>query len=182
PEPAFASSQSESSDIAGDVVESMRQVAEESKLPLDNGRPVAAKTGTHQWGSTDQNQNAWMVGATPQVSAAVAMLAEPEGTSGPIKDADGSIVYGSGLPGEIWQEFMNTYLADKPVEELPEPGKIGQFQNVPPPKPKTTTSEPPPSEETSKPSEPPQSEETSKPSETETSSEDSCGFFGCPGG
>lgn len=178
PEPAFASSQSESADIAGDVVESMRQVAEESKLPLDNDRPVASKTGTHQWGSTDQNQNAWMVGATPQISTSVAMLAEPEGTSGPLKDADGSVVYGSGLPGEIWQQFMNNYLADKPVEELPEPGQIGQYQNKPPPAPKTTTSEPPPSE-TSKPSEPPQSE-TSKPSESETTSEESCGFFGCP--
>ena len=37
----------------------------------------------------------------------------------PIINMDGRIIYGSGLPGAIWQRFMSTVLAGTPVEELP---------------------------------------------------------------
>jgi membrane peptidoglycan carboxypeptidase len=53
-----------------------------------------------------------MVGYTPQVSCAV-WLGSGDSTH-PIVDANGDPEYGRDLPGQTWQRFMNTYLANKP--------------------------------------------------------------------
>jgi membrane peptidoglycan carboxypeptidase len=76
---------------------------------------VASKTGTQGLNATD-NSDAWMVGYTPSVSTAVWM-----GSQGlqPITNAQGKIIYGSGLPGQIWQEFMDSVLEGTPKEQLP---------------------------------------------------------------
>jgi membrane peptidoglycan carboxypeptidase len=101
-------------DVASDVTFALDSVAKSSKRGLDGGRPVAAKTGTQGLGA--ENSDAWMVGYTPSISTAVWM-----GTKGvaPIRNANNKIIYGSGLPGQIWQEFMNTVLAGTPKEPLP---------------------------------------------------------------
>ncbi|MCU1620183.1 MAG: peptidoglycan glycosyltransferase (Penicillin-binding protein), partial [Modestobacter sp.] len=102
-------------DVASDVTFALEGVAAYSKRSLDGDRPVASKTGTV--GSNDQdNSDAWMVGYTPSMSTAVWM-----GTDGrdPIVNAQGKIIFGSGLPGAIWQEFMDTVLAGTPEETLP---------------------------------------------------------------
>jgi membrane peptidoglycan carboxypeptidase len=52
-----------------------------------------------------------MVGATPQVSAAVWA---GTGYHKPIYDAAGLPLYGAELPGQTWKLFMDTYLAGKP--------------------------------------------------------------------
>ena len=57
--------------VANDTTLAMEDVAAGSEIPLDNSRPVAAKTGTVQLGTTDQSSDGWTVGFTPQVSAAV---------------------------------------------------------------------------------------------------------------
>ncbi|QXG74316.1 penicillin-binding protein [Modestobacter sp. L9-4] len=101
--------------VASDVTFALEDVAKSSKRPLEGDRPVAAKTGTQ--GLNDQdNSDAWMVGYTPSISTAVWM-----GTQGSaaITNVQGKIIYGSGLPGAIWQEFMNTVLAGTPEEPLP---------------------------------------------------------------
>jgi membrane peptidoglycan carboxypeptidase len=102
-------------DVANDVTYALEGVAAYSKRPLEGNRPVAAKTGTQGLNSTD-NSDAWMVGYTPSISTAVWM-----GTQGaaPIENTLGNIIYGSGLPGQIWQEFMNTVLEGTPKESLP---------------------------------------------------------------
>jgi membrane peptidoglycan carboxypeptidase len=102
--------------VANDVTYALTDVAESSDLPLDGGREVAAKTGTQGLNRTD-NSDAWMVGYTPSLSTAVWM-----GTDGraPIRNVGGSIIYGSGLPGDIWQQFMNTVLEGTPEENLPD--------------------------------------------------------------
>src|SRR4029453_11642419 len=38
----------------------------------------------------------------------------------PIINSKGQIIYGSGLPGAIWQQFMNTVLEGTPKENLPD--------------------------------------------------------------
>jgi membrane peptidoglycan carboxypeptidase len=104
-----------SPDVANDVTYAIEGVAQYSHRALNGGRPVASKTGTV--GSTDaDNSDAWMVGYTPSLSAAVWM-----GTDGnqPIVNAQRRIIYGSGLPGAIWQKFMDTVLAGTPEEKLP---------------------------------------------------------------
>jgi membrane peptidoglycan carboxypeptidase len=102
-------------DVASDVTFAMEDVAKSSKRGLAGDRPVAAKTGTQGLNKSD-NSDAWMVGYTPSLSAAVWM-----GTQGAtaITNAQGKIIYGSGLPGAIWQEFMNKALAGTPEEPLP---------------------------------------------------------------
>jgi len=102
-------------DVASDTTFAMEDVAKGSNRSLDGNRPVAAKTGTQGIDAVN-NSDAWMVGYTPSISAAVWM-----GTQGndPITNAQGKIIYGSGLPGAIWQEFMDTVLAGTPEEALP---------------------------------------------------------------
>ncbi|MGY2080711.1 transglycosylase domain-containing protein [Modestobacter sp. SYSU DS0657] len=101
--------------VASDVTYALEDVASYSKRSLTGNRPVASKTGTQGLDRTN-NSDAWMVGYTPSLSAAVWV-----GTQGlaPIRNAQGSIIYGSGLPGQIWQDFMDAALADTPVEQLP---------------------------------------------------------------
>jgi membrane peptidoglycan carboxypeptidase len=88
-------------------------------VPLADGRPSAAKTGTEgiQTGpNSGQNSDAWMVGYTPQVSAAV-WVGSGNSTAA-IKDAYGQPEYGRDLPGRTWQLFMDSYLAGAPQEPV----------------------------------------------------------------
>ncbi|MDA3630018.1 transglycosylase domain-containing protein [Saccharopolyspora sp. WRP15-2] len=138
PRPAFdPNDPHRNRNLAANVTESLLQVADHSHLPLD-GRPVAAKTGTHQYGNGDSadNEKAWTVGYTPQISTAVSMSAgDAQHPVLPVRDANGAPVFGSGLPGHIWQQFMNAYLAGKPVQPFTSAEPIGQFYPPPPPPP-----------------------------------------------
>ncbi|GAB3352944.1 transglycosylase domain-containing protein [Modestobacter lapidis] len=138
-------------DVANDVTVAMREVAGYSKRALDGNRPVAAKTGTQGLNRSD-NSDAWMVGYTPSLSTAVWM-----GTDArlPIETSTGSIIYGSGLPGAIWQEYMDAALAGTPEEPLPSKAIIkgDTGEGVPEPAPEPVA---PPSE--AAPSQPQQSE------------------------
>lgn len=96
--------------IARNVTESLLPIPKSSNIGCANNRACAGKTGTHQLGETADNAKAWMVGYTPQISAAVSMGAEENNKQMPLMNSKGKIVYGSGLPGQIWQKFMNTYL------------------------------------------------------------------------
>ena len=108
-------------DVANDVTFAIEGVAQASRRPLDDGREVASKTGTV--GSSDEdNSDAWMVGYTPSISTAVWM--GHDDPNEPIVTASGKIIYGSGLPGAIWQQFMNTVLDGTPKENLPDKALI----------------------------------------------------------
>jgi membrane peptidoglycan carboxypeptidase len=104
------------SNVANDTTYAMTDVAAHSRRSLDDGREVASKTGTQ--GQGEDNSDAWMVGFTPSISTAVWM--GNDSPSQPIEDVNGRIVYGSGLPGAIWQEFMDTVLDGTPEEDLPD--------------------------------------------------------------
>jgi membrane peptidoglycan carboxypeptidase len=110
--------------VANDVGLTLEPIAAWSLDPLAGGRPSAAKTGTEgidagpgvPAADVGQNSDAWMVGYTPQVSAAVWV-----GTSGsgPISNSDGGEEYGRDLPGKTWKLFMDAYLQGQPDEPLP---------------------------------------------------------------
>jgi membrane peptidoglycan carboxypeptidase len=128
PTQAFSPDPTTNAQIAHTVTESMTDVAASSQDGLAGGRPNAAKTGTAQFQNTNHNSEAWMVGYTPQVVTAVWFgdKKQPAPIYGNYHNGYGSNhgydVYGREEPGFIWQAFMNTYLAGKPVE---------QFRNVP---------------------------------------------------
>ncbi|HEX3813292.1 MAG TPA: transglycosylase domain-containing protein [Mycobacteriales bacterium] len=116
-----------SAQVANDVTYSMESVAAYSGDALD-GRQSAAKTGTAQLAETGQNKDAWMSGFTPKVSATVWVGTDQ---SKPILNSAGNIVYGSGLPGQAWRSFMNSYLADSAPQPLPSAPVIGSGDTPP---------------------------------------------------
>ena len=112
--------------VANDVTLALEPIAAWSGVPLSGGRPSAAKTGTEgiQVGKyAGGNSDAWMVGYTPQVSAAV-WVGSGNSTS-PIVNSYGAPEYGRDLPGRTWQLFMNTYLAGKPAQQMATKQEIG---------------------------------------------------------
>jgi membrane peptidoglycan carboxypeptidase len=99
--------------VARNVIEAMLDVAPKKGYDLP-GRQVAAKTGTAQLeGSATDNRDAWMVGFTPTVSTAVWVGSD---RSDPIRNAQNRPIFGSGLPGQIWHEFMKTATEDTPPD------------------------------------------------------------------
>ncbi|MGH3820154.1 MAG: transglycosylase domain-containing protein, partial [Pseudonocardiaceae bacterium] len=123
PQPAFDRTNPESnSQLADNVTATLLDVARSSQIPLTGGRQVAAKTGTHQRGDTGTNSAAWTVGYTPSISTAV-WVGDPANSA--IKNSNGSDIFGRGLPGAIWQRFMNVYLMGTPMETFPAVKLIG---------------------------------------------------------
>jgi membrane peptidoglycan carboxypeptidase len=102
----------------------------------------AAKTGTEGVSpKSPNNSDAWMVGYTPQVSAAVWV---GTGYNKSIFNSAGLPLYGANLPGQTWKLFMDTYLAGKPKMLMASDQMIDAHGDVPPPTP-TYTPPPPPS-------------------------------------
>ncbi len=167
--------------LARNVTASMFEVARASQIPLAGGRQVAAKTGTHQRGDTGTNSAAWTVGYTPSISTAV-WVGDPANSA--IKDRRGNDVFGRGLPGAIWQRFMDSYLKGTSVETFP-PAKLivgatagPAAAQIAPPRPVRP--------ETTEPSRPPRPTRTVEPVPTEElelptvrPSRDRCFPFGC---
>lgn len=80
----------------------------------DIGRPAAGKTGTAQrW------RDAWFVGYTPQLAAAV-WMGHPDGEV-PMENVDGIRVTGGSYPARIWATFMQAAHAGAPVVDFPPP-------------------------------------------------------------
>ena len=75
------------------------------------GRPMAGKTGT-----TDDTKDAWFVGYTPDVAAAVWIG----------DDFDGTLqgLTGGTVPAAIWRDFMHAAVADMPANNFPTPAGV----------------------------------------------------------
>ena len=75
------------------------------------GRPAAGKTGT-----TDEHKDAWFVGYTPELSTAVWIGFDSDGT------LDGTT--GGEIPATIWRLFMKEATAKMPIKDFPRPRGI----------------------------------------------------------
>jgi membrane carboxypeptidase/penicillin-binding protein len=75
-------------------------------------RPAAGKTGT-----TDDYRDAWFIGYTPQIITGVWVGYDKPRPGG--KDFTGGTVC-----APIWQRFMRTAVADKPVVDFPKPDTV----------------------------------------------------------
>ena len=130
-EPLPAAQQRFPRDITDTATKAMQPIAGYSNGHNLAGRPSAAKTGTTQYGESGQNKDAWMIGFTPSLSTAVWV-----GSSRPqaIRTAGGGMIYGSGLPSDIWKRTMDGALEGTPVEQFatPEPTATGPLAGPPP--------------------------------------------------
>lgn len=185
--PAFDSDREKSKRIAGNLTKTLVPVLPSSGRACAAGRACAGKTGTHEYvpksGEPDlgDNSQAWMAGYTRQLSAAAWV-----GTGGnnKIRNMNGGKIFGSGLPGAIWQRFMDAYHEGMPNEPFPEVKLIGEAAPPPPPPPQPEPEpEPEPSEE--KPSDKPdKTTKPEKPTETPSNSPEptppGCGRPICP--
>ena len=79
-------------------------------------RPMAGKTGTR-----DNSKDAWFVGYTPQLVAAVWMGDPTKETA--MLNVGGLRVYGGTYPAIIWQKFMSAELQDAPVLPFTKPNE-----------------------------------------------------------
>jgi len=127
--------------VANDVSLTLEPIAGSSGVPLADGRPSAAKTGTEGIGpNTAGNSDAWMVGYTPQVSTAV-WVGSGDSTH-PVYDANGNPEYGRDLPGKTWKLFMDSYLSGQPAVPMPTTQQIFGGTDVPSTPPPSTHSQP----------------------------------------
>ncbi|MFS8100479.1 penicillin-binding protein [Lentzea alba] len=129
---AFDADQTKSQDIADNVTDVLKTIPGKSSIPCAQGRECAGKTGTHELdpkvapgGRVGLNSKAWMVGYTPSISAAV-WVGRNEGNL-PITDKSGTNIFGSGVPGKIWQAFMNKALAGTQMEKFAKAKPLNQF-------------------------------------------------------
>ncbi|RDI46866.1 peptidoglycan glycosyltransferase [Nocardia mexicana] len=115
--------------IADNVTSAMQPIAGWSRHhDLAGGRASAAKTGTAQLGETGENRDAWMVGYTPSLSTAV-WIGTEQGEK--LRNASGGMIYGSGLPSDIWKDTMDGALKGTPNENFPKPAPIAGQAGVP---------------------------------------------------
>jgi membrane peptidoglycan carboxypeptidase len=94
----------------------LQKIPDHNKDDLDGDRPATGKTGTWQLGDTSDNRDAWMIGATPQLSTAVWI--GTKGNPQPIVDKNGVKIGGSGLPADVWKDFMDAALKGADVERF----------------------------------------------------------------
>ncbi|WP_432833470.1 transglycosylase domain-containing protein [Dactylosporangium sp. CA-092794] len=117
--------------MADDLNTVLQRVPKHYGLTMKDGRQVAGKTGTWQYGvNASGNAHAWMVGysaydpSKKSPGLAVAVWVGNKDKEQPLIDKNKKAIIGGSLPGPIWHDFLNDALT-----KLKEP-KIG----FPPPK------------------------------------------------
>lgn len=85
------------------------------------GRPAAGKTG-----STENLQDAWFVGYTPDLATAV-WIGYPDKQI-PMTNVHGGSVWGGASPATIWKNFMLVATEGTPVKDFPKPDQYIQFR------------------------------------------------------
>ena len=107
-----------SQEVADNVSLVLRDYPQTVHHVLADGRPSAEKTGTWELNSDSaDNGDAWMVGYTPQLATAVWVGNKKDAK--PLLTKGGTRISGSGLPGDIFERFMNTALKGKPTVQFP---------------------------------------------------------------
>jgi penicillin-binding protein 1A len=147
PEPAERR-QALSPDQAAKVVHALKSVVDPkgtnpkaTGAAANFGRPAAGKTGT-----TNDNVDAWFVGFTPRLTAAVWMgyVGAPGQPRKTMENVHGGEISGGKLPAETWKRFMEK-VANEDVGDFPKPkGDVLAGRQMHPELHTTTTPPPPP--------------------------------------
>ncbi|GAA3393943.1 transglycosylase domain-containing protein [Cryptosporangium minutisporangium] len=133
-----------SRDVGKDVSYVMQQVYDSTDKKISDGREAAIKTGTQQYRETDDNAHAWMCGYTPNLATAVWVGSGTDKDIRLIDKTTGKRVYGSGIPGKIWRDYMSTALQKVDKEDFESaPHRGDKAGNAPTAEPTPTPSENP---------------------------------------
>ncbi|GIF16356.1 transglycosylase domain-containing protein [Actinoplanes teichomyceticus] len=109
-----------SRDVAADVGTVLAKVVEhDGRVP---GQQAAAKTGSQQWGDTDDSSDAWTAGWSPGL-AVVTWVGRDK--PGPIRDRTGKAINGDGMPYRIFQRFLGDALRGQPPRAMAGPAMVG---------------------------------------------------------
>ncbi|MBK8463637.1 MAG: penicillin-binding protein [Nigerium sp.] len=126
-------------DVAQNAVFALTGVVEDGTATSVRalGHQVAGKTGTYYDSEKRETKATWFIGATKQISTAVALTIGPDGY--------GNLgnVYGSTYAAPAWLEYMRVAMSGLPKERFPGPTKqtrSGRF--TAPPAPPTPTAVP----------------------------------------
>jgi membrane peptidoglycan carboxypeptidase len=143
--PAFGDEPTSNS-VARTVIDSMDSVAAADKLTLADNRPVAAKTGTQDYKDPNKSDwapssgfdsDTWMCGFTPSVVTAV-WIGHYDRTApifGVGNDAENKgshtpyVMYGHQDPGMIFKTYMDSQLANTPVQQFATYNEINGMWN-----------------------------------------------------
>jgi len=132
-----------------DILATLEKIPPNIGNALAGGRPAAGKTGTWELGDGSRNNgDAWMIGATRQIAAAVWVGSKRNRVA--LKEANGSAMSGGGTPAAIWEQFMEeAHAAMKLPQKRFEPAKnVGDPNHpaangiAPPPPPPTNPQTP----------------------------------------
>ena len=105
---------------ADETAKTLRATSEPGGTAKDAvfGRPIAGKTGT-----TDEAENTWFVGFTPQLSTAVWIGDATESGRSLVGRTIGGVyfpkIYGSDLAVPMWRDYMSQALANDPYLPIP---------------------------------------------------------------
>ncbi len=105
------------------------------------GRPAAGKTGT-----TENFQDAWFAGYTPELTAVVWMgyAPDPQGHIPVMTRLRGRSVTGGSFPATIWKNFMTKALQGIPAGDFQDPRITGEIISHRPPAPRVQEPDPEP--------------------------------------
>ncbi|MDO5746265.1 MAG: transglycosylase domain-containing protein [Actinomycetaceae bacterium] len=116
--------------VANKVMQTLKSTYNSYGGRVSLGREAGTKTGT-----TDGASDAWLVGATPNLSTAV-WMGHSDRLAPMVNITIGGqyyrVVYGSTAPSAIWKKYMIEAVADLPKERFPSANIGSRF----PPKPK----------------------------------------------
>jgi membrane peptidoglycan carboxypeptidase len=114
--------------VADEVTYVLKKIPGEQGHTLAGGRQVASKSGTWENGKKKEdgvtpvfkgaNAHAWYVGYTEQIATAI-WVGSKDHNDTPIKEVDGRNMAGAGLPGEMWEGFMNQAHKDMGLPNKP---------------------------------------------------------------
>ena len=111
-------------DVVADVTSVLKDYPSRVGHTLEGGRPAASKTGTWELKEgSKENGDAWMIGYTPQLATAVWVGNVKDRKA--LKTKGGSKITGSGMPGEIWEKFMERALKGQEKPGFPQAANIG---------------------------------------------------------
>jgi len=114
--------------VADEVTYVLKKIPAAQGHTLSGNRQSATKSGTWENGKKQAdgvtpvfkgaNAHAWYVGYTEQLAAAI-WVGSKDHNDTPIKEANGRNMSGSGLPGEMWEAFMNQAHRDMQLPSKP---------------------------------------------------------------